>query len=136
MDEALRQLVRQRANLLGEYCLVPMLGIAQKFAIDHIIARQHGGPTTADNLANICQHCNQHKGPNVAGIDPVTRQLARLFNPRRDRWDEHFRVVGVEIIGITDVGRVTVVTLAMNDEWPQAVRTSLVAENLYPPQQG
>jgi hypothetical protein len=113
-----------------------MLGIAQKFAIDHIIARQHGGPTTADNLANIGQHCNQHKGPNVAGIDPVTRQLARLFNPRRDRWDEHFRVVGVEIIGITDVGRVTVVTLAMNDEWPQAVRTSLVAENLYPPQQG
>src|SRR5208337_5662096 len=54
------------------------------FPIDHIIARQHGGSTTLDNLALSCLHDNTHKGPNVAGIDPISKRISRQFNPRRD----------------------------------------------------
>lgn len=83
--------------------------------LEHVISRQHGGETVEGNLALACQHCNLHKGPNVAGIDPQTGALVRLFNPRLQRWPDHFEQHGLLIIGRTDVGRVTVSTLAMND---------------------
>lgn len=54
--------------------------------IDHVIARKHRGPTVAGNLALACFPCNNHKGPNLAGIDRVTRRLIRLFHPRRHKW--------------------------------------------------
>jgi 5-methylcytosine-specific restriction endonuclease McrA len=59
--------------------------------MDHIVARQHGGLTTLANLALACLHCNGHKGPNIAGIDPKRKRLTRLFNPRRHKWERHFR---------------------------------------------
>lgn len=98
-----------------EYC-----GIAQheaawsRFHIEHIVARQHGGGDDLENLTLACPHCNLHKGPNGTGIDPVTGQWVRLFNPRTDVWDEHFAVVGVEVVGLTDSGRVAVSLLKMN----------------------
>jgi hypothetical protein len=52
-------------------------------AVDHIIARQHDGATTIDNLALACLHCNRHKGPNIAGRDVATGDLVRLFHPRQ-----------------------------------------------------
>ena len=30
--------------------------------IDHVIAEQHRGPATPENLALACFHCNNHKG--------------------------------------------------------------------------
>ena len=58
------------------------------FQLDHVIARQHGGATETENLAYACYHCNAHKGPNIAGVDPETGQLTRLYRPRRDLWEE------------------------------------------------
>lgn len=40
--------------------------------------------------------------------------LTRLFNPRADDWDEHFVWMGVEIHGLTPIGRVTVNVLDFN----------------------
>jgi dihydrofolate reductase len=34
------------------------------------------------------------KGTDVASIDLQTGQLVRLFNPRQDRWADHFRSAG------------------------------------------
>jgi len=51
---------------------------------DHIIARQHGGQTTADNLAFACIHCNRHKGPNIASIDPIYGDLKKLESEIRE----------------------------------------------------
>jgi len=56
------------------------------FEIEHILAKQHGGKTRADNLALACFACNRHKGPNLGGIDPVTDERVWLFHPRRQRW--------------------------------------------------
>jgi HNH endonuclease len=103
------------------------------FPIDHILARQHGGATVLNNLANSCLHCNAHKGPNIAGIDPVTKKLTRLFNPRRHRWARHFRWGGPVIVGRTAVGRATVVVLALNDAEAVKVRDALLREGRLPP---
>ena len=105
MDDLLQQEVRARAQGRCEYCGLPQAASPLTFPVDHIVARQHGGPTTADNLALCCGRCNASKGPNIAGIDPASGQLTRLFNPRRDIWSEHFRRAGATIAGLTNVGR-------------------------------
>jgi HNH endonuclease len=133
MDASLAQEVRERAGHVCEYCRMPRSYYPTvPFPIDHVIARQHGGTTTLDNLALSCLHDNTHKGPNIAGIDPQTRRITRLFNPRRDRWERHFTWDGALLGGKTSVGRTTVVVLAMNHPDAVAVRQSLIEEGLFP----
>jgi len=81
MDAARQEFVRRRALFRCEYCLLPEALVSTPFQFDHIIAQSHGGETTADNLAFACFHCNNFKGPNVAGIDPDTGEIVRLFHP-------------------------------------------------------
>ena len=42
------------------------------------------------NLALACSHCNLHKGPNLAGIDPVGKKIEPLYHPRTQPWNDHF----------------------------------------------
>ena len=88
MDETLVARVRSRAGLRCEYRQVPDAVHPWPFEIEHVIAQQHGGPTTLGNLAYACLQCNRHKGPNLAGIDRKSSRtkLVRLFNPRTHRW--------------------------------------------------
>lgn len=114
-DNSLRELVRLRAGDRCEYCRMhqdddPFL----RFHVEHIVARQHGGATVEVNLALSCHHCNLHKGPNLTGIDPVTGSVVALFNPRTDRWDQHFARRGMALIGLSPCGRATIRVLAMN----------------------
>jgi 5-methylcytosine-specific restriction endonuclease McrA len=81
MELTLAQLVRERAHNLCEYCQMPQALSAAPFELDHIISKQHGGHTGANNLALACLSCNGHKGPNIASLDPKTRKLTPLFNP-------------------------------------------------------
>jgi HNH endonuclease len=116
MDEALRSLVRRRAAEVCEYCRLPQASSPYvRFHIEHIVARQHGGQAGADNLALACGYCNQHKGPNIASLDPHTGELVPLFHPRRDRWSDHFAWDDTTIVGRTPSGRATVLLLGMND---------------------
>src|SRR5579871_6360981 len=114
MDRDLAELVWQRAGACCEYCRLPQTFTSLSFEIDHIVARQHGGPTTVGNLALACFTCNHHKGTNLTGIDPATRALARLFHPRRHKWSRHFHWDGPILVGRTAVGRTTVRVLAIN----------------------
>ena len=83
--------------------------------IEHIIPRQHEGRDDHGNLALACHRCNLRKGPNLTGIDPITGDIVPLFDPRRDRWSDHFHLQGPVIEGVTAVGRTTVKLLAMNN---------------------
>jgi hypothetical protein len=127
--------VRRRAGHTCEYCRLPESLYAGPFEIEHVIAKQHGGPTSLANLANACLRCNKHKGPNLAGIDRRTSRtkLVRIFNPRRHKWSAHFRWEGAVIVGRTAIGRVTVQLLAMNDPLRVALRQSLMDEGWVPP---
>lgn len=132
MRRSLANLVWRRAAARCEYCRMPSRFYHAPFQIDHILAEQHGGATTARNLALACYHCNLHKGPNIAGRDPLARRLTRLFHPRRDRWDDHFRWRGARLLGRTAVGRTTIAVLDINDEAYLLVRRALIDARLFP----
>src|SRR5437588_8364771 len=72
VDARLVERVRRRAHDRCEYCQLPQAVSSTRFQIDHVIAEQHGGRTVAANLALACLADNNHKGPNLAGIDPKT----------------------------------------------------------------
>lgn len=130
--------VRQRARGRCEYCRLPQDAFRRGFHIEHIVANQHGGQTTLDNLALACWGCNLKKGPNLSGIDPATGLVTALFHPRQQEWSEHFFAqigapipLGIEIRGLTPVGRATVRVLALNEEMRQMLRYELWTEGLY-----
>ena len=115
MESATRILVRTRARNCCEYCLLPQDSCSLTHHIEHVVARQHGGTDDHSNLALACHRCNLRKGPNLTGIDPITGEIVPLFDPRRDRWLDHFRFRGPVIEGVTAVGRTTIKVLSMND---------------------
>jgi 5-methylcytosine-specific restriction endonuclease McrA len=118
MDDEVKQFVRQRADNHCEYCKVHQRYYPDfAFHVEHIIARQHRGPDNPDNLALACHLCNSKKGPNLSGIDPATGELTRLFNPRADVWNEHFRLEESGfIMRLTPIGRTTVYVFGMNTD--------------------
>lgn len=120
--------VRQRAAGRCEYCHLPQAFAVARFQVDHIIAEKHGGLTDFENLAWACLSCNMHKGPNVAGVDPVTDSVTPLFHPRRDQWNEHFEWNGAWLRGLTDKGRSTVAVLEINHVDALQVRAALMEE--------
>lgn len=89
---ALRLQIKARAQERCEYCQFPEGVGFTSYEVDHIIAEQHGGETSLENLAYACMICNRQKGPNIASIDPNTHTITPLFNPRMQKWEEHFRL--------------------------------------------
>lgn len=128
-----RQVVWERANSICEYCRMPSSLHPIPFEIDHIIALKHGGATQLDNLALSCFPCNTYKGPNIAGLDPQTDEVMRLFHPRKDRWEEHFTWEGPRLHGLTPTGRATIEVLEINHPDHVALRIALMREGLFPP---
>lgn len=98
-----------RANYHCEYCGRDLLG--DLYEMDHIIPEFLGGLTISDNLAMSCARCNRNKGERISFIDPYSKKNYRLFNPRKNRWDTHFRRVGAEIVGKTPRGAATAALL-------------------------
>jgi hypothetical protein len=131
MDEALADFVRRRADNCCEYCRLPQFFSSTRFQIDHIIAEQHGGRTVAGNLALACLADNNHKGPNLAGIDPSTDKKVWLFNPRRHKWSRHFRWQGPILLGRSPIGRATIAVLAINSPLRVARRAALIEEGVF-----
>ncbi|MDA1274252.1 MAG: HNH endonuclease signature motif containing protein [Verrucomicrobia bacterium] len=132
METALQRAVRTRAKNRCEYCLFPELFAELPFHVDHVISRQHGGPSELDNLALACCFCNSYKGPNLSGVDAESGQVARLFNPRESKWTEHFAWNGPWLVGRTPTGRATIQALRLNRADAVAVRQLLMRDNVYP----
>lgn len=128
VSDALRMLVEDRAGRRCEYCSTPQNSEPFfRYQVDHCISRQHGGGDDLANLALACPHCNFHKGPNIAGLDPATGALTPLFHPRELVWSEHFIVHRGAISGMTPIGRTTVVVLAMNESLRVELRLGMGA---------
>ena len=129
MNTALEQLVWKRATACCEYCQLPQVVSPLTHAIDHIIARQHNGPTVAENLALACFFCNSYKGPNISGLNPKTGRTVRLFHPRKDRWGRHFAWDGPILAGRTVTGCVTIALLEINRSEAVEFREYLLRES-------
>ena len=111
---ALRRFVRTRAKGLCEYCLIREEDTYFGCQVDHIISEKHGGATEENNLAYACSYCNRNKGSDIGSIVQETQQFYRFFNPRADRWRDHFRLDGISIVALTPIGDVTVRILDFN----------------------
>ena len=129
----LRSLVAKRASSCCEYCLYPQEASLFAYEMEHIVAEKHGGQTSAENLAFACPYCNRAKGTDLGSIDPETGELTAFYNPRLQRWSEHFRLEGAQIIPLSAVARVTVLILQMNSNDRLAERQQLITSGLYPP---
>jgi hypothetical protein len=114
MSTQLRAFIRERAEDRCEYCLIPQLCTVLPHELEHIVAQKHGGPSSHENLAWACTRCNAYKQTDIAGIVPGTNTIVRLFNPRSDRWTDHFFWQDATIVGTTEIGIVTVYVLNMN----------------------
>lgn len=100
--------------------------------VDHVISRKHGGITDLFNLAFSCARCNRAKGTDVGSISRSTGAFVRFFNPRIEPWQEHFTLDGARIVGLTEVGQVTIQLLRLNDEERIVERAVLQLIGEYP----
>lgn len=132
----LRRAVRERSGECCEYCLIPESIAFAKFEVDHVIAEKHGGKTTLDNLALACPLCNQRKGTDLTSIDPETSRVVMLFNPRTERWADHFGLHEGRLHGRTAVARVTIRLLNLNEPSLVQVRTMLADAGVQLPPTG
>jgi HNH endonuclease len=126
--------VAERAGHRCEYCRAPEAIFNLPFEVEHIVPTSRGGPDDESNLALACRACNLYKSDQLSGVDETTRDVVPLLHPRRDRWDEHFRVKSEDgtVQGMTPVGRVTVACLRMNRDVQREARRSWMQLKLYP----
>jgi hypothetical protein len=64
-------------------------------------------------------------------FDPSGGDVVLLFNPRKHDWAKHFAWSGAKAVGLTAVGRATVITLRMNAPIVLAKRRQLMAEGVF-----
>jgi 5-methylcytosine-specific restriction endonuclease McrA len=130
-----RQRVRARAGERCGYCLSPQRLVLGWMEIEHIIPTARGGADDESNLWLSCRMCNGYKGAQVDGPDPETGGRVPLFDPRRQRWEDHFKWSedGTQILGRTACGRASVVTLQLNNVIAVMVRREWVAAGWHPP---
>jgi hypothetical protein len=131
----LRRQVKERAKGLCEYCRFPSRFANAAFHCDHIQPRTFGGPAVFGNLAWACSWCNAHKFIRTHARDSQTGRIVPLFNPRHQRWSQHF--VWSEdtllVIGRTATGRATIEALQLNRPELRSLRRVLRAAGEHPP---
>jgi hypothetical protein len=135
IPETIRRRVRQAAQDRCGYCLSPQRLVMGTLEIEHLVPRAQGGSDEEENLWLSCSLCNRYKGAQTSATDPLSGDAAQLFNPRCDKWSEHFRwsADGVKIEGLTPAGRATVAALRLNNELAVEVRRNWMRAGWHPP---
>ncbi len=131
----LRRVVKSRANHVCEYCLIHEDDTYLGCQVDHVIAEKHGGSTNADNLSYACTFCNRAKGTDIGSIAPSTDEFTRFYNPRTDRWADHFTLNGAIIEPRTPIGEATARILGFNEPDRMLERETLQNIGRYPPKE-
>jgi hypothetical protein len=135
ISQEIRDRVRAEAGNRCGYCQSPQHLVLGQLEIEHIIPTAAGGSDDEDNLWLACRLCNGFKGIQTEGRDSETGQSVRLFDPRRQRWDDHFAWSqdGTRITGSTPCGRATIIALQLNGLIAVTVRRCWVAAGWHPP---
>ena len=128
----LRRLVFERADYRCEYCHIRREDHVLPFEVDHMISEKHGGDTSAQNLCLSCWDCNNSKGSNIAGADPLSGAATFLYQPRVQSWEDHFSSENGVILPLTAEGRVTLYILKLNTPECITERQMLVKLSQWP----
>lgn len=132
LDKGIRNEAKNRCG----YCLGEQKYILAWLEIEHIFPLAKGGKSDKENLWLACPFCNTFKSSQIHGIDPVNGKKVLLFNPRHQKWKNHFEfdTDKATIIGKTMCGRATVNALRLNNELALETRKHWVAVGWYPPE--
>lgn len=135
ISKALRASVSAEARYRCGYCLAQESVIGAAMEIEHIIPESLGGPTEEANLWLACSPCNDRKGDRIAGLDPETREVVRIFDPRLQLWNDHFSWSpdSERMLGRTPAGRATIVMLDLNRPVLVRARRLWVIAGWHPP---
>lgn len=117
----LRKLVIRRANNRCEYCQLSQEGQEATFHIDHIVPIAVGGQTSLENLALACVSCSLKKGAKEF-VKLSGGERVRLFNPRIDEWNDHFRWKNTLVAARSALGRAMIELLDLNRPIIVAIR--------------
>lgn len=135
IPKELRARVAQATRHRCAYCQIPERIIGPLLEIDHIVPQSKGGSSEESNLTLACPLCNGHKSDLTEAIDPQTGHVTPLFNPRLERWTDHFEWIdgGDVIKGTTATGRTTVLALDLNHPDVVAARRLWASVGWHPP---
>jgi hypothetical protein len=135
ISPALRQRVAETSRYRCGYCLTSQRIIGPLLEVDHYIPESRGGDSEEENLWLACPMCNGHKSDRIDAIDPESQAVVPIFNPRLQRWAEHFAWTedGTVVQGLTAIGRATVAALQMNHPDIVAARQLWVSVGWHPP---
>jgi hypothetical protein len=131
ISSEVRREVAARADSLCEYCLIAEEDTFFGCEVEHIISPKHDGSSALENLAFACAFCNRHKGSDVGSVSE-SGEFSRFFNPRTDRWAEHFQLGQIIIQPQTIIGEVTARILQFNHSDQILERQALSAVGRYP----
>ena len=135
LSAALRQQLLEADDQCCAYCQTTQANSGYPMVIDHLVPQSKGGQTEFANLCFACHRCNEFKGSTTQLEEPLTGEITALFHPRRHAWADHFTwdVTGIRIVGLTALGRVTIIALNMNNEVILDARRNWVRVGWHPP---
>lgn len=118
----LQRQIRDRFANCCAYCRTAEALTVTTFEFEHITPRSAGGESMLENLCLSCPSCNRYKAQRQTASDPLTEEMVSLFHPQLQAWTDHFAWSedATETIGLTPIGRATILTLKMNR--PQMIR--------------
>lgn len=133
----LRERVAAQARHRCGYCHADERYFGIDFDIEHLLPEALGGQTAEENLWLACRECNGRKGSRVAASDPFTGEIVPLFNPRTQRWPDHFSwsPTGDQLQGQTPSGRATIHALGLNRPKRILARQFWVQAGWHPPRE-
>jgi hypothetical protein len=136
IPQATRERVAHQAVFRCGYCLTQECVSGVPLTLEHLIPRAKGGANTEENLWLSCRLCNETKGIQTEALDPETGELVPLFNPRQQRWGDHFMwsECGTLVVGKTPIGRATLIALSLNSEFRVRARALWVEVGWHPPE--
>lgn len=125
----MRECIRIQAGDRYGYCQSAQRYVFGPLEIEHLMPTARGGTDEEENLWLACRMCNNFKSDHTHGHDPLTSEEVPLFNPRTQKWTEHFvwSEDGTQVNGLTPCGRATVVTLQLNNVIAVMVRREWVS---------
>lgn len=132
---ALRRQLEDADNGQCVYCQTRVDITGQALTTDHIVPTAAGGATTFSNLCRACRTCNEAKGEQIHATDPLTGERVSLYHPRQQSWTDHFvwDETGTRLLGITAIGRATIIALDMNNQLILFARRRWVNAGWHPP---
>jgi HNH endonuclease len=136
ISESLKARIQQEDRQRCGYCLTNEANSGIPMTFDHIQPQSKSGGTSFENVCLACRTCNEYKSDSMEAEDPLMGDIVPLFNPRIQKWSEHFTwsLDATRVEGITAIGRATVTALRMNSFVIVTARYRWAISGWHPPE--